>query len=63
MLKQDDFLNKLQQEAKLQSKIYQHRVIPQSLDCLATFVLNFFWQVLVALSLVTAILIEFFNRQ
>lgn len=55
---QSDFLAKLQEEAALQAKLEHHRLIPPQLDFITSIIGRYPWQVLLALSGITALIIE-----
>jgi len=53
-----DFLEKLKSEAKLQSRLNTTRFFPEQLDKITSFIGKYPWQVIVAVSGVTALSIE-----
>lgn len=53
-----DFLSRLQVEAQLQARLHSHKILPDQLDVLASFVGRYPWQVLVIASGLTALGIE-----
>jgi len=57
-MKKDDFIIRLQQEAKFQAKLNQSRLLPKQLDYIAVFLARNSWQVIVFVSGLTALLIE-----
>jgi len=57
-MKKDDFITRLQQEAKFQAKLNQSRLLPKQLDYIVGFLARNSWQVIVLASGVTALLIE-----
>lgn len=56
------FLEKLQEEARLQAKLNTRRFLPQQLDTLTSFVGNYPWQVILTASGLTALAIELMTR-
>ncbi len=54
----NDFLTKLQIQAKMQSRLEKSRILPHQADGLASFVGRYSWQTLLAASLITTILLE-----
>lgn len=52
------FLSKLQQEAAMQSKLQKNRWLPQELDFVTSAIGRYPWQVILALSGLTSLLIE-----
>lgn len=54
----NDFLTKLQQEASAQKKLNQERIFPEVFDEVTSFIGIYSWQVLLVLSILTAILVE-----
>jgi hypothetical protein len=52
------FLDQLQLQAKKQAKLHETRLLPRQLDSITSFVGNYPWQVLLALSGITALVIE-----
>ena len=55
---QSSFLHKLQAEASLQARLHEHRFVPPQLDWLTSFIGRYAWQVILVLSLATAIALE-----
>ncbi len=53
-MKQTDFLDRLQDEASLQARLHQHRLIPSQLDALTSFIGRYPWQVIGVLAGLTA---------
>jgi len=58
MTTSQDFLKKLQQEAKIQSKLNDHKILPTQLDTLTNLVGNHFVLVVSLMAFFTALLIE-----
>lgn len=58
-MKQKDFLQKLQQEAQLQAQLQSHRLLPQQLDGITSFIGRYSWQVIFVLSGLTALVLRF----
>lgn len=58
MKPQSDFLVKLQSEAKLQSRLNTTRFFPPQLDGVTSFIGKHPWQVILAVSGLTALSIE-----
>jgi hypothetical protein len=54
-LSQDIFLQQLQQQAKLQSKLNKTRLFPKQVDPLTSLIGNYSWQFLLVLSGITAV--------
>lgn len=54
-----DFLEQLQQQAQKQAVLHEKRVFPRQLDWLTSLVGNYPWQILLVVSLLTALVIEF----
>jgi hypothetical protein len=54
----DDFLTKLQIQAKMQARLEKTRILPHQVDSLASFVGRYSWQSLLIASLITTILLE-----
>lgn len=54
----EEFLKKLQNEAKQQQKLYNSRIIPSAFDPITSFIGENTLLSLVALSIVSAILLE-----
>ena len=52
---EQDFLQSLQQQAALQSKLSTTRVLPSQLDHFTTFVGNYPWQTILVLSGLSAL--------
>lgn len=57
-----DFLAQLQQQAEKQAKLHTSRIFPSQLDALTSFVGHYPWQVMAALSFMTALLVELLER-
>jgi hypothetical protein len=57
----EDFLQQLQKEAKLQQKLYSSRIIPKAFDPLTSFIGENSFVSLVFLSLMSAVIIELIN--
>lgn len=53
-----DFLSKLQVEAQLQARLHSHKILPDKLDLVASFIGHYPWQVILVASGLTAIGIE-----
>lgn len=53
-----DFLAKLQDEAALQARLNSQRLLPKQLDPLTSLIGNYTWQVLLVVSLISAVLVE-----
>ncbi|MGD9129399.1 MAG: hypothetical protein PVJ09_02855 [Candidatus Woesebacteria bacterium] len=60
MPKNKDFLKKLQEEARLQAKLEQEKLLPKQLDGVASLIATHPWQVISILALLTAALFSFF---
>ncbi len=58
----NQFITKLQQEAKLQARLNEERLLPRQLDPLTSVIGNYAWQVLMALSFISALALEIFKR-
>lgn len=58
MKPQSEFLEKLQTEAKLQSRLNTTRFFPPQLDKITSFIGKYPWQVILAVSGLTAFSIE-----
>lgn len=56
--KQSLFLEKLQEQARLQARLNTRRFLPQQLDLVTSFIGQYSWQVLLVLSGLTALAIE-----
>lgn len=56
------FLQKLQQQAKQQAPLNQHRWLPKSFDPVSSFIGNYPWQTLFVLSALTALLVEWLTK-
>jgi hypothetical protein len=54
----DDFLKKLQQEAKHQSRLEKVRLLPKNIDWLAQIIATHPWQILLLVSFFTTLVIE-----
>lgn len=54
-MRSTQFIEELQKEAAAQSKLHLHRFLPQQLDGVTSFVGRYHWQVLLLLSLGTAV--------
>jgi hypothetical protein len=59
MSTQSSFLNRLQAEAALQSQLHQRRFLPHQLDGLTSLIGNYPWQIILVVSGVTALFMEF----
>jgi hypothetical protein len=60
-MKHDIFLEKLQEQAKLQSKLNEHRIFPRQLDNITSFIGNYPWQTLLVISFLSAALWQVFG--
>lgn len=56
----DAFLQQLQQQAKLQSRLSTSRILPSQLDAFTTFVGNYPWQTILFLSGISALFWQLF---
>ncbi len=54
----NDFLKKLQQEAKHQSRLEQVRFLPKNVDWLAQIIATHSWQILFLVSFLTTVILE-----
>ena len=55
---QPDFLQRLEQEASIQSQLHDQRILPSQLDLVTTLVGRYPWQTLALLALATSIILE-----
>lgn len=54
----EQFLEKLEQEATLQSKLQHQRLLPQQLDAITSLIGRYPWQTIMILSGLMAVLLE-----
>jgi hypothetical protein len=54
----EEFLEKLEQEATLQSRLQQQRLLPQQIDWLTSIIGRYPWQTILVLSGFVAFLLE-----
>jgi hypothetical protein len=52
------FIERLQEEAALQSRLHSQRLLPKQLDSLTSLVGNYPWQVILVVSGLTALILE-----
>lgn len=57
----DDFLKKLQKEARQQQKLYNSRIIPKAFDPITSFIGEHTFLVLIILSLFSALAVEMYK--
>lgn len=57
----EDFLQRLQEEANLQARLEQHRLLPPQIDWLTSLIGNYSWQLLLVGSGITALALEVFK--
>jgi hypothetical protein len=55
------FLDELQKQAQIQSKLNKSSILPHQLDPFTAFVGNYPWQTIVVLSAVTAFVLNFIH--
>lgn len=53
-----EFLVKLQAEAKLQARLHEQRILPHQVDWLTSLIGRYPWQVLLVASGLTAVVVE-----
>lgn len=58
----EEFIHKLQLQAKKQSGLYRQQFLPKQMDFVTALVGNYPWQILFLASLITAFLLEFFKK-
>lgn len=58
----DNFLQKLQDEARLQQKLYSSRILPKKLDSITSFIGEHTLFSLTLLSLISASILEIIKR-
>jgi len=54
-----DFLAQLQQQAAKQALVHTRRILPEQLDIFTSFIGRFPWQVILVLSGLVAVVLEF----
>lgn len=57
----DEFLKKLQKEAKLQKSLNETRLLPKQLDFLTSFIGNYSLFSILFLTTITVVIIEFWS--
>lgn len=55
---QQEFITKLQKQAKIQSKLEKTRLLPRRIDSLASLVARYPWQTILLASALTTLLVE-----
>ena len=55
-MKENDFLEVLQAQAKQQSRLHEKRLLPKNVDWLTSLIGNYPWQFILFLSVVGAVL-------
>lgn len=60
--KNQEFLQKLQSEARFQKKLHDHRILPKKIDSITSFIGTHPWQVLLVLSIITASILEIIEK-
>lgn len=57
-----EFLQKLQAEAVFQKKLHDYRLLPKKVDSITSFIGTHSWQVILVLSVLTAVVLEVIEK-
>ena len=58
---QEDFLKKLESEVLFQSQLEKKQLLPKKLGWLGVLIANYSWQVLVVVSIISAVVMSLFE--